>query len=96
MKRRRLSWRRRALDDLRAVHEWLQNTQRGDSKKTIGRIRATALSTTRLGDIGRPSIEAGLRELSVRNAPYVIVYRIDDTNIDIVAVYHTAQDRERG
>lgn len=48
----------------------------------------------RLGDIGRPSRVPGVRELSVRNAPYVIVYRVDGEAIDILAVYHTAQDRQ--
>lgn len=48
----------------------------------------------RLGDIGRPSRVEGLRELSVRNAPYVVVYRIiDDDAADVLAVYHKAQDR---
>lgn len=61
--------------------------------KTVARIRAAAESLKRLGDIGRPSIEPGVRELSVRNAPYVIVYRADGDTIDILAVYHTAQDR---
>lgn len=47
----------------------------------------------RLGDIGRPSIEPGVRELSVRNAPYVIVYRLNGDTIDVLAIYHTAQQR---
>jgi plasmid stabilization system protein ParE len=67
--------------------------ERGKPKQSIARIRTAAESLKRLGDIGRPSIEAGLRELSVRNAPYVIVYRIDGDTIDILAVYHTAQER---
>ena len=48
---------------------------------------------TRLGDIGRPGIEPSLRELSVKNAPYIIVYRVTDDLIEILAVYHAAQQR---
>ncbi len=47
----------------------------------------------RLGDIGRPSRVEGVREMSVRAAPYVIAYQVDGDTIDILAVYHTAQDR---
>jgi toxin ParE1/3/4 len=86
-------WRARALTDLRGFHDWLGGLERSHPKKTIGRIRAAAESLKRLGDIGRPSIEPGLRELSVRNAPYVIVYRMTGETVDILAVYHTAQDR---
>lgn len=47
----------------------------------------------RLGDIGRRGGKPGTRELTVRNAPYVIVYVVDDDVADILAVYHTAEDR---
>ena len=70
-----------------------RHLERGNPKKTIGRIRSAAASLKRLGDIGRPGIEPELRELSVRNAPYVIVYTIDNDAVEVIAVYHTAQDR---
>lgn len=89
----RVRWRARALADLREFHEWLAGLERGNPKKTIARIRAAAESLKRLGDIGRPSIEEGVRELPVRNVPYVIVYRIDGDTAEIVAVYHMAQKR---
>jgi plasmid stabilization system protein ParE len=61
--------------------------------RTIGRIRAAVNSMRRLGDIGRPAPIEGLRELFVRNAPYVVLYRVHATTIEVVAVYHGAQDR---
>lgn len=90
---KRVRWRERALEDLREFRDWLVTLERGNPKKTLGRIRAAADSLKRLGDIGRPSIGPGLRELSVRNAPYVIVYRIEGDMLEILAVYHTAQER---
>lgn len=93
MKRNQLCWRWKALEDLRAFHDWLATQEGAKPKETIARIRKAAESMARLGDIGRPSLEDGVRELSVRNAPYVIVYRVVGETIDILAVYHTAQDR---
>ena len=55
--------------------------------------RAAANSLIRLGDIGRPSQIEGMRELSVRVAPYVIAYRAEAEVIDIIAIYHNAQNR---
>ncbi|MBI1250054.1 MAG: type II toxin-antitoxin system RelE/ParE family toxin [Alphaproteobacteria bacterium] len=92
-KPKRVRWRKRALDDLQGLHEWLGKLPRAKPRATIARIRAAAESLARLGDIGRPSIAEGVRELSVRGAPYVIVYRIEGETVDILAVYHTAQDR---
>jgi toxin ParE1/3/4 len=93
VKGKRVRWRAKALADLQSVHDWLTTVENAKPKQTIARIRAAARSMQRLGDIGRPSRIESVRELSVRNAPYVIVYRVDGDTIDILAIYHTAQDR---
>ena len=92
MKRRVVLWRRQALADLQNYHDWLLTVEGAKPKRTVARIRAAVSSMRRLGDIGRPSI-ANVRALSVRNAPYVVLYSIDENSIEIVAIYHTAQDR---
>lgn len=93
MSRKQVRWRQRALSDLQAIHDWLATLDGADPQRAIERIRAAADAMVRLGDIGRPSVEPGLRELSVRHAPYVIAYRVSGDDIDIIAVYHTAQRR---
>jgi plasmid stabilization system protein ParE len=90
---RRLKWRSAALADLGRIHEWLSTIEGVHPDRTILRIRAAAQTLRRLGDIGRPSRVECVRELSVRNAPYVIVYTLDATTVDIRAVYHQAQKR---
>jgi len=87
---RRVRWRARALADLETIKAWLPNA---NPSKTLLRIRTAADTLRRLGDIGRPSRVEGVREMSVRAAPYVIAYQVDGDTIDILAVYHTAQDR---
>ena len=90
---RRLQWRVRALDDLERIHTWLSTLENAEPDRAILRIRAAAESLLRLGDIGRPSRIESLRELSVRGAPYVIAYRMSEKEIDVLAVYHTAERR---
>lgn len=90
---RRVVWREKALADLATIHEWLRSYDDADPDRALMRIRAAADSLARLGDIGRPSRVEGVRELSVRNAPYVIAYRLSAAEVDILAVYHTAQNR---
>jgi plasmid stabilization system protein ParE len=90
---RRVAWRTKALADLEAIHTWLLGFENADADRAVLRIRAAADSLARLGDIGRPSRIEGLREFSVRNAPYVLAYQLNGDEVDILAVYHTAQDR---
>ena len=90
---RRVVWRKAALMDLNRHHEWLSSLERSSPDKTMRVIEAAAESLARLGDIGRPSRIPGVRELSVRSAPYVIAYRLEEDRVDILAVYHTAQRR---
>ena len=75
------------------IDAWLSRIENADPLKTRRRIDAAVEALERLGDIGRPSKIAGLREISVRNAPYVIVYRVQDDLIEIAAVFHTSEDR---
>lgn len=93
MKRLRVQWRAAALGDLQEFHDWLKTIEGANPARVIRRIRSAANSMRRLGDIGRPGGLSGTRELSVRNEPYVIVYVVGAGVADILAVYHTAQDR---
>jgi toxin ParE1/3/4 len=88
-----VQWRAEALADLQQFYDWLKTVEGANAPRVVRRIRVAANSMRRLGDIGRPGGKPGTRELSVRNAPYVIVYRVDGDIADILAVYHTAQDR---
>ena len=90
----RTKWRRKALADLRRIDAWLSTIEGANPQKVRARIGAAVASLERLGDIGRPSKVEGWRDLSVRKAPYVIAYRIRRNVLEILAVYHAAQDRE--
>jgi len=85
--------RESAVDDLDRIDAWLSTIEDARPDQVRARIGAAITSLERLGDIGRPSLIEGLRELSVRTAPYVIVYAADGDVIEIVAVFHTAQKR---
>jgi toxin ParE1/3/4 len=88
----RVVWRKKALNDLARFHQWLSTLERGDPDATILKIKAAA-DMLADHDVGRPGGKAGTRELSLRHPPYVIAYRADADTIEILAVYHTAQNR---
>ncbi len=86
-------WRETAVADLERIDTWLSQFENANPVSVRRRIIAVADQLERLGDIGRPSKIEGLREVSVRNAPYVIVYQVTGETVEVVAVYHTAQKR---
>lgn len=86
-------WRKRSLLDLDRLQQWLLTLERSEPELTINRIRASGERLGRLGDIGRPGARAGTREFPVRGAPYLLVYRMDGDDVEILAVYHMAQKR---
>jgi toxin ParE1/3/4 len=86
-------WDTEALSDLTRLLEWLATLPNAKPKSVLNKIEAGAQRLARNGDIGRPSKSAGTRELSISSAPYVLIYRCQDTTIEIIGVFHTAQDR---
>ena len=46
-----------------------------------------------LPDRGRIGREEGTRELLFPPLPYVAVYRVKEQSIEVLRIYHTAQDR---
>jgi plasmid stabilization system protein ParE len=42
---------------------------------------------------GRPGREEGTREILFPPTPYVAVYRVREQTIEVVRIYHAAQDR---
>jgi plasmid stabilization system protein ParE len=42
---------------------------------------------------GRPGSEEGTREIVFGPLPYIAVYRVKDETIEVLRIYHGAQDR---
>jgi len=42
---------------------------------------------------GRPGREEGTREILFPPLPYVAVYRLKEQTVEVLRIYHTAQDR---
>ena len=58
-------------------------------RKLYGTIRALKEWPGR----GRPGRDAGTREILFPPTPYVAVYRVREQTIEVMRVYHAAQDR---
>jgi addiction module RelE/StbE family toxin len=85
-----------AARDLDEIIDWISQDSPSAAARVADRIRAKIerLADTGLPNIGRPGLLEGTRELV--EAPYVIVYAVDQPNelIDVLAILHGARDRE--
>jgi toxin ParE1/3/4 len=93
----KLRYSRRARRQLDNIHTHIQERDSVAATRVIARIRRSIdllLDFPRLAPYG---LVAGTRELVVVGLPYIVVYRLanDGTVIEILGVYHSAQDRIR-
>jgi toxin ParE1/3/4 len=87
----RVVWTNRAFSQLRGLQSWLNSLENANVARVMRRIQVSCDRLERLGDIGRPGQAAGTRELSVRLAPYVLVYSVRENEALILGIYHMAQ-----
>jgi len=88
----RLQYDPRALADLREIHEFIARDDATAAGRVIARIRHSIERLSVLPFSGRPGVK-DTRLLVVPNLPYIVVHRVCDNFVEILAVFHTARER---
>ena len=86
----KLRWTHFALEDLRHLHEYIAEDNPPAAGRMVARIQEAAEHLKRHPQMGRPGRSQGTRELVIAGTPYIVVYILDDIEIQIVAVFHSA------
>jgi addiction module RelE/StbE family toxin len=89
-----VNFTRRALRDLAHIRAYIADDNPRAASRMAVEIIAACDRLEHFPERGRPGLRRGTRELTTV-WPYVIVYRVDRTNIDILSIWHGAQDRRR-
>jgi addiction module RelE/StbE family toxin len=88
----RIRWTIPAANDLQDIKDYLQQNYPQFAEPTVRRIyqhiRSLKISPRR----GRPGHRIGTREFPLTPLPYIVVYAIRDEAIEILHIYHGAQD----
>lgn len=63
------------------------------AQSTVLKLYEGVRSLTRMAYRGRVGREEGTRELVFTSLPYVAVYRIKEQTIQVLRIYHGAQER---
>ena len=91
----RIIWRRAALNDVESIREFIAQDNPGAATRVQAAIRAAVDPLANHPNLGRAGRVDGTRELVVVDLPYIIVYRLHEGAVRILAVIHTSRQWPR-
>jgi toxin ParE1/3/4 len=89
----RIRWTPAAVTDLQQISDYLSQNSPHYRVATMQRLYDGILALKRWPLRGRPGIESDTREMLFLPLPYIAVYRLKPETIEILRIYHTAQNR---
>jgi addiction module RelE/StbE family toxin len=88
----RIRWTLPAADDLQNIKNYLQQNHPRYAEPTVRTIYQRIRLLKNSPDRGRPGHRSGTRELALTPLPYVVVYAVKAEAVEILHIYHGAQD----
>jgi addiction module RelE/StbE family toxin len=88
-----LRYKVRALKDIEAIHSYIARQDSLAAKRVVARIKHSISRLALQPFSGRQGVVAGTRILVVPGLPYVVIYRVHNELVDIIAVLNTARRR---
>jgi addiction module RelE/StbE family toxin len=89
----RVRWTRSAVRQLAAIGAYIAESNPQAAWRVEVRLREAVARLAQFPAMGRPGRIAGTRELVVPGTPYIVPYRVSGGHVDILAVFHAAQNR---
>jgi addiction module RelE/StbE family toxin len=89
----RIRWTPAAAADLQSISDYLKAHYPQYRSATIRKLYGAALSLKDWPNRGRIGSEEGTRELVFPPMPYVLVYRVRGNSVEVLRIYHGAQER---
>ena len=84
-------WTRPALRHLAEAREFIAIDNPAAARRQIERIELTVNRLKAFPMMGRAGVETGTREFPVPGTPYIVVYRVREERLRILAVLHRAR-----
>ena len=89
----RVRWTPAAAADLQHISDYLAERHPQYRQPTLRKLYDTIQALKNATARGRSGREQGTRELFFPPLPYVAVYRVREQSIEVLRIYHTAQNR---
>lgn len=91
----KLVWTRPALRNLSEAREYIAIDNPAAANRQVERIELAVNRLKVFPMMGRVGIHAGTREFPVPGTPYILVYRVRDERLRILAVLHGSKNWKR-
>jgi toxin ParE1/3/4 len=85
-------WLRQASDALDRHYDYLASRNPKAAHFVFKRIIASTKQLRQFPQSGRQGGLEGTREIAVPGVPYIVVYRVGETAVEILHVFHTSSD----
>jgi addiction module RelE/StbE family toxin len=89
----RLRWTPAAADDFEHIKDYLLKHHPHLAQSTVLKLYEGVLSLKTMAHRGRVGREEATRELVFTPLPYVAVYRVKEQTVQLLRIYHGAQER---
>jgi len=89
----RIRWTPAAAADLQHINDYLREHHPRYRQPTVRKLYEAVRALKQSPQRGRLGREDGTREFLFSPLPYIAVYRVTTESVEIVRIYHTAQDR---
>jgi toxin ParE1/3/4 len=89
----RIRWTPAAADDLQQIHDYLREHEPHLARSTVIALRDAIYSLRKFPHRAKPGAIAGTRELVHERLPYIVVYRVREDAVEVLHIWHAAQDR---
>jgi toxin ParE1/3/4 len=89
----RVVYHRGSLNDLQTIHSYIAHDNASAADEVVARIKRSIGFLERVPHMGRAG-PRGVRLMSVPGLPYVVIHRLREDAVAIVAVFHTARNRQ--
>ena len=86
-----IRWLNKALINLNHEAQYIATDSPIAAKIMVQKIRATVELLANNPSLGRPGRIVGTRELIIDTSPYIIPYRVNNRNVEILRVFHTSR-----
>jgi toxin ParE1/3/4 len=88
----KIEWTGKSYSDLRTISEFISKDNRVAAKQTLQLIRRKARQLAEHPFLGRRTEFGEIRELVVHEN-YILYYRVSQRSVEILRVWHAAQNR---
>ena len=84
-------WTKIAIDNLNNAYESISADRENSAKKIIAKIEGGVDQLCRFPESGRLGRVQGTRELVVVTTPFIIIYRLKNSSIEILSILHASR-----